>query len=45
LEKEMRAIYEIGWKELISWSDFINPFVTDKMESVREKLSKIKPKG
>jgi hypothetical protein len=45
LEKEMKAIYAIGWKKLISWGDFMNPFIKDKLQPVRDKLSVIKPKG
>lgn len=45
LDKEMKAIYDAGWKKLISWGDFLNPFLTDKLQPVRDKLAVIEPKG
>jgi hypothetical protein len=45
LEKEMLDIYAIGWKKMISWTDFMNPRLKDKMQPVRDKLSAIAPKG
>ncbi len=45
LEKEMLDIYAIGWKKMISWSDFMNPLIKDKMKPVRDKLAAIQPKG
>jgi hypothetical protein len=45
LEAEMKAIYAKGWKKLISWGDFMNPFLGDKLQPVRDKLLTIVPKG
>lgn len=45
LDKEMHEIYAKGWKKLITWGDFMNPFMTDKLEPVRTKLSQIPNKG
>ncbi len=45
LEEEMKAIYDQGWKKLITWGDFLNPFMTDKLKPVRDKLAAIQPKG
>ena len=38
-------IYGKGWAKLITWGDFLNPFMTDKLEPVRKKLSQIPTKG
>ncbi len=45
LDKEMHDIYAKGWSKLITWGDFLNPFMTDKLEPVRKKLSQIPTKG
>jgi hypothetical protein len=45
LEVEMKKIYDAGWKKFISWSDFLDPRVPDKLKTVKDKLATIQPKG
>lgn len=45
LEAEMKAIYAKGWNKLISWREFLDPRIEDKLASVRAKLATIEPKG
>jgi hypothetical protein len=45
LDAEMKAIYAKGWSKLISWREFLDPRIEDKLASIRTKLATIQPKG
>jgi hypothetical protein len=45
LDAEMKAIYAKGWSKLISWREFLDPRIDDKLASIRKKLETIQPKG
>jgi hypothetical protein len=39
LEQEMKTIYDTEWKKLISWRDYIDPRIVDKLQPLRDKLA------